>query len=156
MSLNLNTVLLGGHLTRDPEIRSLAGEKVVANFSLAINRRYKGPDGEIKEDSTFVDCEAWGRTAELIGQYLAKGSAAFCEGRLKLDSWQDKDGQKKNRLKVVVETVQFVGPPKSKTGSAGSSLESSPSETREPVTAASAPRMVPAGKTVIGLDEPPF
>ena len=66
MSLNVNTCILAGHLTRDPELRPLGGDKVVVNFSLAINRRYKGNDGEIKEESTFVDCEAWGRTAELI------------------------------------------------------------------------------------------
>jgi single-strand DNA-binding protein len=148
MALNLNTVFLAGHLTRDPEVRPLAGEKVVTNFSLAINRRYKGADGEIKEESTFVDCEAWGRTAELVGQYLAKGSAAYVEGRLRLDSWQDKDGQKRSRLKVVVDSVQFMGPPKTK-GAA--------SETPEPMMTSSAmstPHSV--GKAAIGFDEPPF
>ena len=113
MSLNLNTVLLAGHLTRDPEIKPLANEKVVASFGLAINRRFKGPDGAMKEECTFIDCEAWGRTAELIGQYLAKGSACFIEGRLKLESWQDKEGAKRNRLKVVAESVQFLGKAKS-------------------------------------------
>ncbi len=149
MSLNLNTVVLAGHLTRDPEVRSLSGEKVVTNFSLAINRRYKGADGEIKEESTFVECEAWGRTAELIGQYLNKGSAAYCEGRLRLDSWQDKEGQKRNRLKVVVENVQFLGAPRGKGQSA---------DHNEPAAMAAASPMTAknAGKTTIGLDEPPF
>ena len=158
MSLNVNTVILAGHLTRDPEVRSLAGEKVVVNFSLAINRRYKGNDGEIKEDSTFVDCEAWGRTAELVGQYLAKGSAAYVEGRLKLDNWQDKDGKNRSRLKVVVENVQFVGPPKTKGAT-------STTDTDEPVMsgaagatgaagAPAAPRI--AGRSAAGHDEPPF
>jgi single-strand DNA-binding protein len=146
MSLNVNTVILAGHLTRDPELRPLAGDKVVVQFSLAINRRYKGADGEVKEDSTFVDCEAWGRTAELIGQYLAKGSAAYVEGRLKLDSWQDKEGKNRQRLKVVVDNVQFVGPPKAKSGA--------PAEQGEPV-AAGTPTRIP-GRPAIGHDEPPF
>jgi single-strand DNA-binding protein len=111
MSIALNTVLLAGHLTRDPQLKVLAQERSVAAFGLAINRRSKGQDGETKEEVTFVDCEAWGRTAELIGQYLTKGSPCFIEGRLKLDSWQDKEGAKHQRLKVVVEQVQFLGRP---------------------------------------------
>jgi single-strand DNA-binding protein len=158
MSLNVNTVILAGHLTRDPEMRSLAGEKVVVNFSLAINRRYKGNDGEIKEDSTFVDCEAWGRTAELVGQYLAKGSAAYVEGRLKLDNWQDKDGKNRSRLKVVVENVQFVGPPKSKgatsTTDAAEPVMSGATSAPGAPRASAAPRV--AGRPAAGHDEPPF
>src|SRR5262245_25027236 len=99
MSLNVNSVTLAGHLTRDPEVRQV-GEKSVANFSLAVNRRWKGQDGEMKDEVTFVDCEAWGRTGELVGQYLVKGSGCYLEGRLRLDSWQDKDGQKRSRMKV--------------------------------------------------------
>jgi len=151
MSLNVNNVILAGHLTRDPEMRSLAGEKVVVNFGLAINRRFKGADGEIKEDSTFVDCEAWGRTAELIGQYLAKGSAAYVEGRLKLDSWQDKDGKNRSRLKVVVENVQFIGPPKAKSGAPTGET----AEAGEPVAAGVPAKRIP-GRPAIGHDEPPF
>ena len=158
MSLNVNTVILAGHLTRDPEIRSLTGEKVVVNFSLAINRRYKGNDGEIKEDSTFVDCEAWGRTAELVGQYLAKGSAAYVEGRLKLDNWQDKDGKNRSRLKVVVENVQFVGPPKTKgvtsTTDVGEPVMSGAPGAPGAARASAAPRI--AGRPAAGHDEPPF
>ena len=152
MSLNVNTVNLAGHLTRDPEIRSLAGEKVVVNFSLAINRRYKGSDGEMKEDSTFVDCEAWGRTAELVGQYLTKGSAAYVEGRLKLDNWLDKDGKNRSRLKVVVENVQFVGPPKTKNAT-------STTDAPEPVMSGASGVATPsrnAGRSAAGHDEPPF
>jgi single-strand DNA-binding protein len=150
MSLNVNTVILAGHLTRDPELRPLSGEKVVVNFSLAINRRYKSADGEVKEESTFVDCEAWGRTAELIGQYLAKGSAAYVEGRLKLDAWQDKDGKNRNRLKVVVDNVQFVGPPKAKSGT-----PTSDSADAGEAVAAGIPTRIP-GRPAIAHDEPPF
>jgi single-strand DNA-binding protein len=160
MSLNLNTVVLAGHLTRDPEMRPLAGDKVVANFGLAINRRFKSPDGEIKEESTFIDCEAWGRTAELIGQYLAKGSAAYVEGRLKLDNWQDKEGQKKSRLKVVVENVQFLGAPRSKSAT----TETTSNDAGEPVavgagasnTKSSAAKPRTPGRAAADLEEPPF
>ena len=150
MSLNVNTVILAGHLTRDPEMRPLAGDKVVANFGLAINRRYKGGDGEIKEDSTFVDCEAWGRTAELVGQYLAKGSAAYVEGRLKLDAWQDKEGKNRTRLKIVVENVQFIGPPKAKAAPSGDTGDSAEAMT------AGAPAARAQGRAAAGHDEPPF
>jgi single-strand DNA-binding protein len=108
MALNLNTVLIAGHLTRDPAVKRLANDRTVADFGLAINRRYKGSEGELKEDTTFVDIEAWGRTAELIGQYLNKGSPCFVEGRLKYETWQDKDGTRKSRMKVVAENVQFL------------------------------------------------
>ncbi len=108
MSLNFNKVTLAGNLTRDPEVRFLAGDRAVASFGLAINRKFKGNDGELKEEVTFVDCEAWGRTAELVGQYLNKGSGCFIEGRLKLDTWE-KDGQKHSKIKVVAESVQFLG-----------------------------------------------
>jgi single-strand DNA-binding protein len=108
MAVSLNRVILAGNLTRDPQVRFLANEQAVANFGLAVNRRYKGSDGQMKEETTFVDIEAWGRTAELVGQYLTKGRAAFIEGRLKLDSWDDKDGQKRQKLKVVADNVQFM------------------------------------------------
>lgn len=108
MGLTINTVILGGHLTRDPEVRRI-GEQAVANFGIAMNHRSKGPSGEPKETVVFVDLEAWGRTAELVGQYLTKGSACVIEGRLKLDSWQDQDGKNRSKLKVVAEKVQFVG-----------------------------------------------
>lgn len=110
MAANINRVLIAGTLTRDPQTRALSGDKCVANFGIAINRRYKGKDGELKEETTFVDVEAWGKTAELVGQYLTKGKQCFIEGALKLDNWEDKDGQKRSKLKVVAENVQFLSP----------------------------------------------
>ena len=109
MSLNLNHVTLAGNLTRDPELRQVGTDKAVVNFGLAVNRRWRNAAGEQVEEATFVDVEAWGRVAEVIGQYLKKGSPAYIEGRLKLDSWEDKDGQKRSRMKVVAEQVQFLG-----------------------------------------------
>ena len=109
MAANINRVLLAGNLGKDPEVRFLANEQVVANFSLAINRRWKGSDGEMKEETTWVDCSAFGKVAENVGKYLVKGSSCFVEGRLKLETWEDKnDGKKRSRMKVVAEAVQFL------------------------------------------------
>ena len=109
MALNLNRVLLAGNLTRDPEVRTTSGSKVVAKFTLAMNRKFKDANGELKDDATFVDVEAWGKTGELVGQYLKKGSGCFIEGRLKLDSWDDKEtGAKRSKLTVVADNVQFT------------------------------------------------
>jgi len=106
---NVNRVFLAGNLTRDPQVRFLANEKAVAEFGLAINRKFKGADGSLKEETTFVDIEVWGRTAELCSQYLTKGRGCFIEGRLKLDTWEDKkDGSKRSKLRVVADNVQFL------------------------------------------------
>ncbi|GMV24116.1 MAG: hypothetical protein AMXMBFR58_01470 [Phycisphaerae bacterium] len=107
MAGNFNKVILLGNLTRDPELRHTSGNQAVANIGLAVNRRWRSPDGEQREETTFVDCEAWGKTAEVMCQYLAKGRPVFIEGRLKLDQWE-KEGQKFSKLRVVVENFQFV------------------------------------------------
>jgi single-strand DNA-binding protein len=118
MSFAFNKVLIAGNLTRDPEVRATGANQSVANFGLAVNRKFKGSDGQMKEEVTFIDIEAWGRTAELVGQYLTKGRSAFIEGRLKLDQWDDKDGQKRSKLKVVADSVQFLGGAKGGEGAA--------------------------------------
>ncbi len=105
---NYNKVLLMGNLTRDVELKYTPSNMAVANIGLAINRRYKGKDGELKEETTFVDCEAWGYTAENMAKFFSKGRPIFIEGRLKLDTWQDKDGSNRSKLKVVVEAFEFV------------------------------------------------
>lgn len=107
MAVNLNRVLLAGNLTRDVELRHISGNQAVANIGLAVSRRWKSPEGENREETTFVDCEAWGRTAEVMAQYLSKGRPVFIEGRLKLDQWE-KEGQKFSKLRVVVESFQFM------------------------------------------------
>lgn len=109
MPFNLNSVCIAGRLTRDPEVKFLANERAVCNFALAINETYKSKDGEKKETTTFAECEAWGKTAELVGKYLNKGSGAYVQGRLKLEEWEDKDGKKRSRMKVVADSVQFIG-----------------------------------------------
>jgi single-strand DNA-binding protein len=109
MPININNVVIGGTLTRDPEIRFFANEKAVANFGLAINRKYRGSDGEMKEDTCFVDVETWSRQAELCGQFLTKGAQCVCIGELKQDTWEDQQGKKRSKLKVNARNVQFVG-----------------------------------------------
>ena len=106
---NFNKVLLMGNLTRDVELKFTPSNQAVAQIGIAVNRRYRTKEGEDREETTFVDCEAWGRTAEVMNQYLAKGRPVFIEGRLKLDQWEDKDGQKRSKMKVVVENFQFIG-----------------------------------------------
>lgn len=104
-----NQVTLIGNLTRDPEMRYTPKGTAVARVSLAINRKWRNEAGEEKEEVTFVDCDAWGKTAELVAQYTAKGDPLFVTGRLKLDTWEDKKTQeKKSRLGVVIEQMQFL------------------------------------------------
>jgi len=106
---NLNKVMLMGNLTRDPINKATASGLAICEFGLAINRRYKTVQGEDREEVCYVDLEAFGKTAELCGRYLHKGSPTYIEGRLKLDQWVDKaSGQNRNRLRVSVETVQFL------------------------------------------------
>ncbi|HEX2971155.1 MAG TPA: single-stranded DNA-binding protein [Tepidisphaeraceae bacterium] len=107
---NFNKVLLMGNLTRDPQLRYLPSQMAVVEFGIAVNRRWKGPQGEDREEVTFVDCTAWGKQAETINQYCQKGKGIFIEGRLKYDTWEDKQGGgKRSKLAVVVENFQFIG-----------------------------------------------
>ncbi len=105
---NYNKVLLMGNLTRDPELKRTSNDMAVAQISIAVNRRFKDRTGEQREETTYVDCESWGKTAETMAKYLAKGRPVFVEGRLKLDQWQDKDGNNRSKLKVVIDNFQFV------------------------------------------------
>jgi single-strand DNA-binding protein len=105
---NFNRVFLMGNLTRDPELRYTPSNTPVLTVGLAVNRRWRNQQGENQEEVTFVDCDAFGRTAEVISQYLKKGRPIFIEGRLKLDQWQDKDGGNRSKLKVVIESFEFV------------------------------------------------
>src|SRR5687767_11462183 len=106
---SFNKVILVGNLTRDPELRYTPKGMAVAKIGLAVNRTWRSESGEQKEEVTFVDVDIWGRTAENVGQYMRKGSPILIEGRLKLDQWDDKQtGQKRSRLGVTAETVQFL------------------------------------------------
>ena len=107
---SLNKVLLIGNLTRDPEVRYTPKGTAIADIGIAVNRVYSGDDGEKKEEVTFVDVTLWGRQAEVAQEYLRKGQPVFIEGRLQLDTWQDKQsGQKRSRLHIVAESMQMLG-----------------------------------------------
>src|ERR1700709_2121637 len=102
---NFNKVIIAGNLTRDPELRYTPKGTAVPRITLAVNRTYSTETGEKKEEVTFVDVDVWGRQAEVIGQYMKKGRPLLVEGRLKLDSWEDKNTkQKQSKLKVVLES----------------------------------------------------
>ena len=109
---SFNKVILVGNLTRDPELRYTPKGTAIAKIGLAVNRVWTNEAGEKKEEVTFVDVDVFGRTAENVGQYMRKGRPILIEGRLRLDQWDDKQtGQKKSKLGVVAETVQFLGSP---------------------------------------------
>jgi single-strand DNA-binding protein len=110
---SFNKVILLGNLTRDPEVRYTPKGSAVADLGIAVNRQYTLENGEKREEVTFVDVTFWGRTAEVAGEYLKKGRPVFIEGRLQLDTWDDKQsGQKRSKLKVIGETMQFLGAPR--------------------------------------------
>ena len=116
---NFNKVILAGNLTRDPELRYTPKGTAIAKFGLAINRTWKNEAGETKEEVTFVDVDAFSRSAELIGQYFKKGRPILIEGRLRLDTWDDKQtNQKKSKLGVVMESFQFLDSQRSGDGAA--------------------------------------
>ena len=106
---SFNKVILVGNLTRDPELRYTPKGTAIAKLGMAVNHKWRNEAGELKEEVTFVDVDAFGKQAETIGQYLKKGRPILIEGRLKLDSWEDKQtNQKKSRLGVVMESFQFL------------------------------------------------
>lgn len=107
---SFNKVLLMGNLTRDPQLKYLPSQTAVVEFGIACNRKFKAASGEDREEVTFVDVTSFGKQAEVINQYFQKGKPIFIEGRLKYDSWEDKQGGgKRHKLTVVIENFQFVG-----------------------------------------------
>lgn len=118
--MDYNRVVLVGKLTRDPESRYLPSGTQVCKMGLAVNRRFTTKEGEKREETLFVDIEAWGRTAELCGQYLTKGSEVLIEGRLKSDSFTTQSGEKRTKILVVADEVRFGPKPRGGDGSGGS------------------------------------
>ena len=107
---SFNKVILLGNLTRDPEVRYTPKGSAVTDIGMAVNRVYTTDNGEKREETTFVDVTLWGRTAEIAGEYLKKGRPVLIEGRLQLDTWDDKQsGQKRSKLKVIGEGMQLIG-----------------------------------------------
>ena len=111
---NYNCVQLMGNITRDIELRTLQNGQSLAKFGMAVNRKYKSKNGDAKEEALFIDVIAWGKTGETIAKYCNTGSSIFIVGRLKLDTWDDKDtGKKRSKIEVVAESFQFIdGKPK--------------------------------------------
>jgi len=144
---SFNKVILVGNLTRDPELRYTPKGTAIAKIGVAVNRVWTNEAGERKEEVTFVDVDVFGRTAENVGQYMRKGRPILIEGRLRLDQWDDKQtGQKKSRLGVVAETVQFLG--SASGGGEGSGASEAPRRSAPPSapaapTAPSEPDMPP-------------
>ena len=109
MAKGFNKVILMGNLTRDVEMRTTSGGQSVANFSLAVSRSWKGQDGQTQEQTSFINCVAWGKPGEIIAQYTSKGSPLLVSGRLDQRSYEDKDGNKRQVVEVVVEDFNFIG-----------------------------------------------
>jgi single-strand DNA-binding protein len=124
---SFNKVILVGNLTRDPELRYTPKGMAIAKVGLAVNRNWRNEAGETKEEVTFVDVDVFGRTAENLAQYMRKGSPILIEGRLRLDQWDDKQtGQKRSKLGVVGEVVQFLGSPRGGEGGGDSPRRPTP------------------------------
>lgn len=123
---NLNKVFLIGNLTRDPELRYTPSGTAIASFGMAINRNWKGPEGEKKKEVCFVDVNVFGKRAEVINEYFTKGKPIFVEGRLRFEQWETKDGQKRNTLRVVAEDFQFLDAGEKKEGTASTATDNAP------------------------------
>jgi len=130
MAASFNKVYLMGNLTRDPEVRTTPAGLKIAKFGLAVNRRYRTRDNELKEETTFVDIDAFGAQAETLERYCQKGSPLFVEGRLRLDQWQTSNGDNRSKLNVVLENFQFIG--SNREGGGGASEERSTPAAEKP------------------------
>lgn len=150
---NVNKVTLIGNLTRDPEIKYTPKGTAVCDISLAINRTWKDGDTK-KEETTFVDITLWGRVAEVAGEYCRKGNPLYVEGRLAVESWDDKEtGKKRSKMKVIGENIQLLGGKRDSEGQAGSQEETRPVGSRR---APSAPAQRTAAPSPIEGDDIPF
>lgn len=128
---SFNKVILLGNLTRDPELRTTGTGLHICKISLAVNRRFSDRDGNQKEEVTYVEVDAFGKQAEVMNQYLAKGRPVLIEGRLRLDQWETQQGEKRSKLTVVCENFQFVGSGRDGGGSSGGNYsETTPPQTR--------------------------
>ena len=144
--------IITGNLTRDPELRTTTSGNSVCSFSVAVNRTYKGADGENKEDVSYIDCVAWGKLGEVISNYAKKGSGVLVSGRLSQRSFEGKDGVKRSRTEVVAEDFNFIGAnPASRDGGSSSYSSSASTSNEAPVDI---PTDIPEGE--VDLSEIPF
>jgi len=148
---SLNKVMLIGNLTRDPEVRMMTSGRPVCNFGLAMNRSYKDSEGNRKEEVTFVDIECFGPRAEAVARFFTKGRPIFVEGRLKLDQWESKEGEKRSALRVVLDNFEFVDSGKQES----SSPESYQTEAKtSPTTSPTSPTPPPSNDVDLDEDVP--
>ncbi len=159
MARSFNQVILMGNLTRDPELRSTPNGQAVCSFSLALNRSYKGSDGNWQEVTDYVDCVAWGPLGERVSQYLTKGRPCLVNGRLQSRSWEQ-EGQKRSKIEVVANDVTFLGGAQGGEGGAngGSSYQSrqSSSDSAPKPAKKAEPVIEDIGDEPINLDDIPF
>jgi single-strand DNA-binding protein len=126
--MDFNKVIIAGRLTRDPEIKYLSSGNAFCAWGMATNRYYNDNNGERQQEVCFLDCKAFGRQAEIVGQYVTKGNPLFVEGRLSLYQYETENGERRNKLSVIAERVQLIG---SRTGEDGTGKP--PDETQEPL-----------------------
>ncbi len=152
MAKGFNKVILMGNLTRDPEVRNLPSGQSVTSFGIAVNRTWRGQDGNQQESVSYIDCVAWAKTGEIIAQYVQKGRPLLVSGRLEQRSWE-KDGQKHSKIEVVVEDFNFVGGGSGDRGGA-------PAASSSPSTTSTSKKQDDAaedlGDEPINLDDIPF
>ena len=147
---NYNKIILVGNLTRDPQLSYLPSQMPVVDFGLAVNRKWKDQSGQQREDVCFIDCRAFAKSAEIINQYLRKGRQALIEGRLQFEQWTDKDGNKRSKHRIFVESFQFLdsGQGQGRAPQQGGQGQA-PQQARQ-MRPPQAPQQVPPG-----VDEPP-
>ncbi|MES2971642.1 MAG: single-stranded DNA-binding protein [Patescibacteria group bacterium] len=158
MARSFNQVILMGNLTRDPEVRTIPSGQTVCSFGLALNRSFKGSDGNWQEATDFVDIVAWGPLGDRVAQYLSKGRPCLVNGSLRYSSWE-KDGQKRNKLEVVAQDVTFLGGPEGgQGGNSGSSSRSNDDDAPKPSKPTKKDDIVieDIGDEPINLDDIPF
>ena len=147
--------IVAGNLTRDPEMRATPSGAQACNFTIAVNRVFKGGDGNQQEQTSFIDCVAWGRTGETISQYVKKGSALLVSGRIEQRSWEDKtSGQRRSRVEIIVEDFSFIGG-ESGGRSGGSAPRAAKADASDASGADFVPDDMPADEA-INLDDIPF
>ena len=151
--------IVAGNVTRDPEMRATPSGAQACNFTIAVNRSFRGSDGEQQDQTSFIDCVAWGRSGETIAQYVKKGSGLIVSGRIEQRSWEDKtSGQRRSRVEIIVDDFSFVGGGDSAGGSRGGSSSYSGSRSSAKPAAAEeevVPEDVPEDDA-INLDDIPF
>lgn len=151
-------VIVAGNVTRDPEMRATPSGAQACNFTIAVNRVFRGGDGEQQEQTSFIDCVAWGRSGETISQYVKKGSGLIVSGRIEQRSWEDKtSGQRRSRTEIVVDDFSFVGG--SDGGRGGGSSYSPKTDTKAASAPAASDDVVPEDMPeddTINLDDIPF